>query len=96
MRFSSILFARSETVRLRHNQLQDEWPYLHYARFTGVDNALIWVHNYDIYYRQEVRATHAYRVSQDAVPGVVYNGIPDWLYEGEFRNIEGYKRYTYF
>ncbi|KAH8404406.1 hypothetical protein KR222_011025 [Zaprionus bogoriensis] len=73
----------SETVRLRHNQLHDEWPYLHYARFTGAGNALIWVHNYDIYYRQEVRATHAYRISHDAVPGVVYNGIPDWLYEEE-------------
>lgn len=67
---------------MRNNQLQDEWPYLHYARFTGAGNALIWVYNYDIYYRQEVRATHAYRITHDAVAGVVYNGIPDWLYEG--------------
>ncbi|XP_060657686.1 uncharacterized protein LOC132792360 isoform X1 [Drosophila nasuta] len=73
----------SETVKLRNNQLQDEWPYMHYARFTGAGNALIWVFNYDIYYRQEVRATHIYRITHDAVPGVVYNGIPDWLYEEE-------------
>lgn len=84
MRFPIIFRPCSETVRLRNNQQQDEWPYLHYARFTGVGNALIWVHNYDIYYRQEVRNTHAYRVSHDAIPGVVYNGIPDWLYEGEW------------
>ncbi|KAL7741855.1 hypothetical protein ACLKA6_012072 [Drosophila palustris] len=73
----------SETVKLRNIQLQDEWPYLHYASFTGAGNALIWVYNYDIYYRQEVRATHAYRITHDAVPGIVYNGIPDWLYEEE-------------
>ncbi|XP_064553883.1 uncharacterized protein Dpp10 isoform X2 [Drosophila montana] len=73
----------SEAIKLRHNRQQDEWPYLHYARFTSAGNALIWVHNYDIYYRQEVRASHAYRITHDAVPGVVYNGIPDWLYEEE-------------
>lgn len=55
---------------------------MHYARFANSGNALIWVHNYDIYYRKEVRDTHAYRVTHDSVPGIVYNGIPDWLYEG--------------
>lgn len=79
-----VSLIRSEAIKLRHNPQQDEWPYLHFARFTSAGNALIWVHNYDIYYRQEVRASHAYRITHDAVPGVVYNGIPDWLYEGEF------------
>ncbi|XP_043070568.1 inactive dipeptidyl peptidase 10 isoform X2 [Drosophila grimshawi] len=73
----------SETIKLRLNPHQDEWPYLHFARFSSAGNALIWVLNYEIYYRQEVRSTHAYRITHDAVPGVVYNGIPDWLYEEE-------------
>lgn len=41
------------------------------------------VHNYDIYYRRGPRSTQVYRVTNDAVPGIVYNGIPDWLYEGK-------------
>ncbi|XP_030381131.1 prolyl endopeptidase FAP [Scaptodrosophila lebanonensis] len=74
----------SESIKLRHNDQQEEdWPYLHYARFAPTGNALIWVHNYDIYYRQEVRSPAAHRITHDAVPGVVYNGIPDWLYEEE-------------
>ncbi|EDW76193.2 uncharacterized protein Dwil_GK14793 [Drosophila willistoni] len=73
----------SESIKMRHSMHQDEWPYLHYARFATTGNALIWVYNYDIYYRQEVRTANVYRISHDAVPGIVYNGIPDWLYEEE-------------
>ncbi|XP_039952053.1 inactive dipeptidyl peptidase 10 [Bactrocera tryoni] len=47
-------------------------------------NALVMVYNYDIYYCQGPRSTnHVYRITRDAVPGIVYNGIPDWLYEEE-------------
>ncbi|XP_050740864.1 uncharacterized protein LOC108033860 isoform X2 [Drosophila biarmipes] len=73
----------SESIKLRHSPHQDEWPYLHYARFTPAGNALVWVEGYDIYYRTEVRSPAVHRITQDAVPGVVYNGIPDWLYEEE-------------
>ncbi|SPP85818.1 uncharacterized protein LOC117588058 isoform X2 [Drosophila guanche] len=73
----------SESIKLRHSPHQDEWPYLHYARFSPRGNGLVWVHSYDIYYRKEARGTTAHRITHDAVPGVVYNGIPDWLYEEE-------------
>ncbi|EDX03979.1 GD22563 [Drosophila simulans] len=73
----------SESIKLRHSPHQDEWPYLHYARFTPAGNALVWVQSYDIYYREEVRSASVHRITHDAVPGVVYNGIPDWLYEEE-------------
>ncbi|XP_017855027.1 inactive dipeptidyl peptidase 10 isoform X1 [Drosophila busckii] len=75
----------SESIKLRQQQppQQEDWPYMHYARFGTTGNSLIWVHNYDIYYRPEARGTHNYRITHDAVPGVVYNGIPDWLYEEE-------------
>lgn len=46
--------------------------------------ALIIIHEYDIYYKPDPRAKTTYRVTQDAVPGLIYNGVPDWLYEGRF------------
>lgn len=61
----------------------NDWPYLQYAQFTPEGHSLIMVHNYDIYYRRGPRSTQVYRVTNDAVPGIVYNGIPDWLYEGK-------------
>ncbi|KAI8038000.1 hypothetical protein M5D96_009041 [Drosophila gunungcola] len=73
----------SESIKLRHSPHLDDWPYLHYARFTPAGNALVWVQNYDIYFREEVRSPAVHRITHDAVPGVVYNGIPDWLYEEE-------------
>jgi len=83
------LIPDSESIKLRHSPHQDEWPYLHYARFTPAGNALVWVQSYDIYYREEVRSASVHRITHDAVPGVVYNGIPDWLYEGKW-HLRGY------
>lgn len=40
------------------------------------------VYNYDIYYRFGPRAHQSYRVTNTGIPGIIYNGIPDWLYEG--------------
>lgn len=48
------------------------------------------VYNYDIYYRRGPRSTQVYRVTNDAVPGIIYNGVPDWLYEGKFNFIIGF------
>lgn len=56
---------------------------LHHAQFTSNSHALIIVHNYDIYYRLGPRTYQVFRVTDDAQPGVVFNGIPDWLYEGK-------------
>lgn len=57
---------------------------MQHAQFTPEGNAVIMVHNYDIYYRRTPRAPETYRVTNDAVPGIVYNGVPDWLYEGNY------------
>lgn len=61
----------------------EEWPFLHYAKFTPEGHSLIMVCNYDIYYRRGPRSNQSYRVTKDAVPGIIYNGVPDWLYEGK-------------
>lgn len=62
---------------------------LHHAQFTSNSHALIIVHNYDIYYRLGPRTYQVFRVTNDARPGVVFNGIPDWLYEGKFHLFHG-------
>lgn len=59
-----------------------ELPYFHHAQFAPAGNAIIMVYNYDIYYRRAPRNSQTYRVTHDAIPGIIYNGIPDWLYEG--------------
>ncbi|XP_037959128.1 prolyl endopeptidase FAP [Teleopsis dalmanni] len=73
----------SESIKLKIDANDEEWPYLHYATFAPTGNAFVLVYNYDTYYSQGPRTNHVYRVTRDAVPGVVYNGIPDWLYEEE-------------
>ncbi|XP_037913520.1 inactive dipeptidyl peptidase 10 isoform X3 [Hermetia illucens] len=73
----------SESIKVTTKSDVDEWPYLHFAQFTPSGSALVMVYNYDIYYTPGPRAANVYRVTRDAVPGVVYNGIPDWLYEEE-------------
>lgn len=80
------MFLNSETIPLSTKTDDNDWPYLQHAQFTPEGHSLIMVYNYDIYYRRGPRSTQVYRVTNDAVPGIVYNGIPDWLYEGKSFN----------
>lgn len=57
---------------------------LQYATWVGNTTALIIIIDNDIYLRQ-----NASNIEEDVAltstgePSVVYNGIPDWLYQGE-------------
>ncbi|KAL1115092.1 hypothetical protein AAG570_007123 [Ranatra chinensis] len=64
-------------------EVLDEHPYLLHAQWTPVGHGIVLVHDYDVFYRPSPKSPHAFRVSKTAVPGVIYNGIPDWLYEEE-------------
>lgn len=46
-------------------------------------NALAFVKDNDIYYRPFANASQNHRITNTGVFGVVYNGVPDWVYEGE-------------
>jgi hypothetical protein len=49
------------------------------------------VYNYDIYYLLSPRGGQSYRVTKTAVPGIISNGVTDWLYEGDYNilNVRG-------
>jgi inactive dipeptidyl peptidase 10 len=80
--FIQFLFIFSETIPLSPKS-DEEWPFLLHAQFTPRGQSIVMVFNYDIYYISSPKASQAYRVTKTAVPGVVSNGVPDWLYEGE-------------
>ncbi|XP_039298265.1 dipeptidyl aminopeptidase-like protein 6 [Nilaparvata lugens] len=62
-------------------------PYLLHAEWTPRGHGLLMVYNYDIYYKPSPdKHEKSFRVSSTAVPGVVSNGAPDWLYEEEILN----------
>ncbi|XP_057333646.1 dipeptidyl aminopeptidase-like protein 6 [Microplitis mediator] len=58
-------------------------PYLLYAQWTPRGHGIIMVQNYDIYYKTSPTSNVGYRVTNTAVPGILSNGFPDWLYEEE-------------
>lgn len=62
----------------------DEWPHLLYAQFTPRGHSIVMVYNYDIYFRSGPRSIQCYRVTKNGLPGIIYNGVPDWLYEGKY------------
>ena len=63
-----------------------------HAEWAPRGHALVLIHEYDIYYKPNPRDNATYRVTRDALPGQIYNGVPDWLYEG----IHDYKYFSIF
>ncbi|GFG28703.1 hypothetical protein Cfor_02278, partial [Coptotermes formosanus] len=58
-------------------------PFLLHADWAPRGHSLVMVYNYDIYYLLSPRGGQAYRVTKTAVPGIISNGVTDWLYEEE-------------
>ena len=44
------------------------------------------VHQNDIYHQPSPGEKRVVRVTMDGVPGVVFNGAPDWIYKGNIFN----------
>ncbi|XP_015435502.1 PREDICTED: venom dipeptidyl peptidase 4 [Dufourea novaeangliae] len=54
------------------------------AKWSPNKNALAYVLDNDIYYQEFTDSSgHARRLTHTGVPDVVYNGVPDWVYEEE-------------
>ncbi|GFU47836.1 inactive dipeptidyl peptidase 10 [Nephila pilipes] len=61
---------------------EDPEGYLQYATWGPRDNQLVYVHENNLFYLSEVNGTH-HQISTNGVESVIFNGIPDWLYEEE-------------
>ncbi|KAG6452927.1 hypothetical protein O3G_MSEX007881 [Manduca sexta] len=63
-------------------------PLLQYAEWSPVGSSLVFVHDNDIYYKPRVLKTLVCRITKNGVPGVVFNGVPDFLYETEVLRLD--------
>lgn len=53
------------------------------ASWLGNSTSLLMVADNDIYLRPSPVAEYEVRLTDTGLPGVLYNGVPDWLYQGE-------------
>ncbi|XP_050667809.1 dipeptidyl aminopeptidase-like protein 6 [Leptidea sinapis] len=63
-------------------------PLLQYAEWAPAGAGLVFVHDNDIYYKPRVLKTLVCRITSNGVPGVVFNGVPDFLYETEVLRLD--------
>jgi hypothetical protein len=61
----------------------DSHPFLQHVVWAPRGNALAFVYYNDVYYKTSALNSSVYRVTHTGRPGVVFNGVPDWLYEGK-------------
>jgi inactive dipeptidyl peptidase 10 len=55
---------------------------MQHAEWLGNTTALIIIIDNDIYLRQSPSDEEDIRLTHTGVPGLIYNGITDWLYQG--------------
>ncbi|CAG4939854.1 unnamed protein product [Colias eurytheme] len=63
-------------------------PLLQYAEWAPVGSGLVFVHDNDIYYKPKVLKALVCRITSNGVPGVIFNGVPDFLYETEVLRLD--------
>ena len=68
-------------VRLKDSMKQHRMQMQH-AEWLGNSTSLVLVHENDIYIRQSPSDEEDIRLTDTGVPGIIYNGVTDWLYQG--------------
>ncbi|XP_072948224.1 inactive dipeptidyl peptidase 10 [Epargyreus clarus] len=63
-------------------------PLLQYAEWAPAGSGLVFVHDNDIYYKPKVLKPLVCRITNTGVPGVIFNGVPDFLYETEVLRLD--------
>ena len=61
----------------------DSHPLLQHVVWAPKGNALAFVYRNDIYYKESALSPNVHRLTNTGRPGVVFNGVPDWMYEGK-------------
>lgn len=73
-----------ESVKLQRARLQ-------YAAWLGNSTALVIIYDNDLYLRQSPADEEDTRLTFTGYPDIIYNGVPDWLYQGMlFQHIQIY------
>lgn len=55
---------------------------MQHAEFLGNTTTLVLVYENDIYIRQSPADEEDIRITHTGVSGLIYNGVSDWLYQG--------------
>lgn len=82
-RYYVVEIATRQKFPLSNIELDSSAPLLQYATWSPNSIAISFIHNNDVYYKPKVNETLVCRITKDGIPGVIFNGIPDWLYEHE-------------
>ncbi|XP_050308297.1 inactive dipeptidyl peptidase 10 isoform X3 [Anthonomus grandis grandis] len=75
--------ATRERRPLSPNELDESAPYLQYATWSPDGAAVAFVYENDIYYKPKVEKDLVCRITKTGIPRLIFNGVPDWLYENE-------------
>lgn len=70
-------------VRLKAS-LKVQRTRLQYAAWLGNTTSLVIVVDNDIYLKQSPSDEEDIRITNTGKPDLIYNGVPDWLYQGEY------------
>ncbi|CAB4065243.1 DPP10 [Lepeophtheirus salmonis] len=62
---------------------KQEVPFLQYVEWSTVGNAYIFVYGNNLYYKKSAKDPHVYPITTNGRIGIIFNGIPDWIYEEE-------------
>ncbi|XP_076260246.1 inactive dipeptidyl peptidase 10 isoform X2 [Rhynchophorus ferrugineus] len=73
---------------LSPKELDENAPLLQYATWSHDGGALAFVHNNDIYYKPKVEKDLVCRITNTGLSNVIFNGVPDWLYENEILKMD--------
>lgn len=70
-------------VRLKAS-LKVQRTRLQYAAWLGNTTSLVIVVDNNIYLKQSPSDEEDIRITDTGKPDLIYNGVPDWLYQGKF------------
>jgi len=76
--FCDVFFSENMVLNLNADNVQ-------YIRWSPVDHAAVWVVENDIYFSKNVEDPNStQRLTSNGEKNKIFNGIPDWVYEGQF------------
>lgn len=70
-------------VRLKASSMKVQRTRLQYAAWLGNTTSLVIVVDNNIYVKQSPSDEDDIRITDTGKPDLIYNGVPDWLYQGK-------------